>query len=161
MNSLTRCLALLVLCASTTPAFVAQPVQVLTQDLPRLRVAGKVSAVMWTRRDDAFTLQVVLEMPTEFKIASKTMAVDRAAGRQVVLPSPPLPRVQAWVLRADGTSIPRAPGSPAFPPVVLASDGIPLEMKYSFPVSAAQDAMVVVIMVDGAYYVEQLRPFGK
>jgi hypothetical protein len=83
-----------------------QVARFLTQDLPRLRVAGKVTAVMWTRRDDAFTLQVVLELPTEFKIASK-IAADRAAGRQVVPPSPPLPRVQAWVLRADGTAISR------------------------------------------------------
>lgn len=161
MKSLTCCLALTILCASVTPAFAVQPAQVLTQDLPTLRVAGKVSAVIWTRRDEAFTLQVVLELPTEFKIASKTIGIDRATGRPAVLQSPPLPRVQAWVLRTDGTSIPRTPGSPAFPPVVTASDGIPLEMKYSFPVSAAQDAMAVVIMVDDACYVEQLRPFGK
>jgi hypothetical protein len=34
-------------------------------------------------------------------------------------------------------------------------------MTYSFPLSAGQDAMAVVIMVDDAYHVEQLRPFGK
>lgn len=161
MKSLTRCLAALILCISVTPAFTAQPAQVLTQDLTGLRIAGKVSAVMWTRRDDVFTLQVVLDMSTEFKIVSKDVAAARAAGQQVVLPSPPLPRVQAWVLRSDGTSIPRTPGSPAFPPLVRASDGVPLEMKYSFPVSAAHDAVAVVIMVDDVAYVEKLRQFGK
>ena len=67
MKTLTRCIAVLVFCASAPLTFAAQPAQVLTQDLPALRVAGKVSAVMWTRRDDAFTLQVVLEMPTHLR----------------------------------------------------------------------------------------------
>jgi hypothetical protein len=50
-------------------------------------------------------------------------------------------------------------GSPAFPAAVKDSDGVPLEVKYSYPLSAAKEAVAAAIEVDGVYYIEQLQPF--
>jgi hypothetical protein len=164
MKSTNCCLAMmLIFCAEATPGLAAAPATpVLAQDLQNLRIPGKVSSVTWTRRDESCTLQVVLQMPTEYQSATKD-AVQRAA--QGLAPAPPptprLPQLQAWLLRADGTLIGRNPGSGAFPPAIKTNDGIPLEVRYSYPPSAAQDAVAVAIMVDGVYYIEQLKPFGK
>lgn len=159
-----HCLTMtLILCAGASPVMAAAPqAQVLAQDLQKLRIPGKVSSVVWTRRGDSCTLQVVLQMTTEFQLAAKIAAQRAAAGQAgATLATPKLPQVQAWLLRLDGTLISRSPGSAAFPEAVKASDGVPLEVKYSFPQSAAQEAVAVAIMVDGAYYIEPLQPFAN
>jgi hypothetical protein len=167
MKSTRRCLATMLLCVGLAPAFAAaQEAQVVTQvvaqDLQKLRIPGKVSAVVWTRRDDTCTLQVVLQMPVEFQIASKIAAQRQRDGLSPAPPArPALPKVQAWLLRMDGTVIARKPGSPAFPAAVNASDGVPLEVRYSYPASAAQEAVAVAMMVDDVYYIEQVKPFGS
>lgn len=133
---------------------------VQAQDLQQLRVPGRVSSVVWTRRNDMYTLQLVLQMPVEYQLASKIAAQRDAQGLSPAPPATPkLPQVQAWLLKLDGTLIARSPGTPAFPAALKASDGVPLEVRYSFPQSAAREAVAVAIMVDGAYYIEQLKPF--
>lgn len=107
-----------------------------------------------------YTLQIVLQMPTEYQLASKIAAQRAAQGLAPALPvTPNLPQVQAWLLKLDGTLIARSSGSPAFPAAVKESDGVPLEVRYSFPRSDAREAAAVALMVDGAYYIEQLKPF--
>jgi hypothetical protein len=159
MKPIRLCVAtILVLCGGVAPGLAGPETQVAAQDLQKLRVPGKVSSVVWTRREDSCTLQVVLQMTTEYQLRAKTYAQNAAAGSATVpLPTPELPKVQAWLLRADGSVISRTAGSPAFPAVVKASDGVPLEMKYSFPLASAQEAVAVAIMVDDVYYIEKLR----
>lgn len=160
VNMRRRVLALAVSIAAIAPGLAGPETQVLAQDLQRLRVPGKVSAVVWTRRNDGCTLQVVLQMTTEYQVRAKVHAQRAAAGVAVApLATPDLPRIQAWLLRRDGTLVARTPGSPSFPAVMKASDGVPLELKYSFPASAASEAAAVAIMIDDNYYIEQLRPF--
>lgn len=161
MKPIRLCLAMILVLGALPAYTVASEAQVVAQDLPKLRVPGKISAVVWTRRNESYTLQVVLQMPVEYQIASK-VAAQRAA--QGLAPAPPatpkLPQVQAWLLKLDGTLAARNAGSPAFPAATRASDGVPLEVKYSFPMSAAEEAVAVAIMVDGVYYIEPLKPFA-
>jgi hypothetical protein len=63
------------------------------------------------------------------------------------------------MLKADGTVIPRLDGTPAFPAAVKESDGVPLEVKYSYQISAAQEAVAAALVVDGVYYIPLVRPF--
>jgi hypothetical protein len=151
--------ALILFTGASAGVAAAAEDQVVAQDVPKLQVPGKVSGVVWTRRSDSCTLQVVLHMPVEFQHAAKRAANLAAAGAGVPLPTPKLPQVQVWMLRADGTVIPRIAGTAAFPAAVKASDGVPLEVKYSYPISAAQEAVAAALVVDGAYYIAPLRPF--
>jgi hypothetical protein len=161
MKSLNCCLVTaLILFTGMLPCNVtAEEMHVVAQDLQNLRIPGKVVAVVWTRRNDSCTVQVVLQMPVEYQLAAKRAAQLAAAGAGAPLASPRLPQVQVWMLKADGKVVSRTAGSPAFPAAVKASDGVPLEMKYSYPLSAAQEAVAVAIEVDGVYYIDQLQPF--
>jgi hypothetical protein len=161
MRSTNYCVAIaLIVFAGMLPgAATAAETQVVARDLQKLRIPGKVAAVVWTRRNDSCTLQVVLQMPVEFQHAAKRAASLAAAGAGVPLATPRLPQVQVWMLKADGTVVSRNAGLPAYPAAVKDSDGVPLEVKYSYPVSAAQEAVAVAIVVDGVYYIEQLQPF--
>jgi hypothetical protein len=163
MMSTRLCMAVMaVLCVGIAPGVAWPEAQVVARDLQKLRVPGKVSAVVWTRRNDTCTLQVVLQMTTEYQIRAKVYAQRAAAGvAGAPLPTPKLPDVQAWLLGQDGAAISRIAGTPAFPAVIKASDGVPLEMQYSYPLAAAQEAVAVAIMVDGVYFIEQLLPLAK
>ena len=160
MKSANLCLAIaLALANLQMDGAAAAETQVVAQDLRKLQIPGKVSAVVWTRRNDACTLQVVLHMPVEFQHAAKRAANLAAAGIGAPLPAPKLPQVQVWMLKADGTVIPRIAGTPAFPVAVKDSDGVPLEVKYSYPVTAVHEAVAAALLVDGVYYIEPVRPF--
>lgn len=162
-SMMSNLVILLILIGSAGPGLVfAVDAQVVAQDLPQLRVPGKVSAVVWTRRSDVYTLQIVLQTPPDYQHAAK-VAVQRAA--QGLAPAPPptpvLPRVQAWLLKADGSVVSRTPGTPEFPVPMRGSDGVPLEVKYSFAQSAGEQAVAVAVMIDSVYSVQALRPFGN
>jgi hypothetical protein len=162
MNTIRLCLAMILVLGTASVHAAAPGTQVVAQDLQKLRVPGKISAVVWTRRDESCTLQVVLQMPVDYQVAMKVHAQRQAREMASKQPATPqLPQVQAWLLKADGTHIARSPGSPAFPAVARASDGVPLEVKYSFPLAAAQEGVAVAIMVDGEYSIESLKAPGK
>jgi len=135
----------LVYCASAARQGIAMEESVvLAQDLKTLRVPGKVGAVLWTRRKDSCTLQVL---------------VIRAPQQNAKAQSTQYPQVQAWLLRPDGTEIPfsRRFDTPAEQRSCLRCLGS--EVQYSFPLSAGKDAAAAVISVDGTSYIEQLEPF--
>ena len=129
------CLAL-ICCAAVVPLAAAQETSVLAQDLRKLRVSGKVSAVLWTRRTDSCTLQVVLPRQPQGYAS-----------------------IQIWLLKSDGTQIPpmRRWETPATAKTCLRC--IASEVEYSFPLAAGGEAVAAAISIDGDYYIERLATF--
>jgi hypothetical protein len=123
---------------------VAQEPPVLAQDLKKLRVPGKVGSVLWTRRTDQYTLQVVF--PRSYRMLPKQ-------------PPATNPAVQAWLLKADGTLIAAARRTVSMPG--QSSGNLPDEVLYSIPLSAGQEAVAVALMIDSDYYIQELKPLGS
>jgi len=121
---------------------------VLAQDLGRLRIAGKVGAVLWTVRTDSCTLQVVPPSPGRI---SDAVSHDPKMSRQA-------PHVQVWLLKADGSVIaPVAMKSGPGPGTVAARP----ELTFRFPRSASSEAVAAAMMVDGEYYIDGLKPSAE
>jgi hypothetical protein len=135
------CLAF-VCCAGAVPPLAAEPeLPVLAQDLKKLRAPGKVASVLWTRRADQYTLQILFPRNSRMLSGVKN------------------PVVQAWLLKADGTLIPATRKT-----VSISGHGPanpPDEVFYSVPLPAGQEAVAVALMIDAGYYIEELKPFGK
>lgn len=131
-------------------AFSQAPAQdsTVARDLRKLRVPGKVGAVLWTRRDDRLTLQIV-------------PASSGNALRQVAKPDPNaksfVERLQVWMLRADGTMI--RPTGFATPKRGKGREAPVIEVLYAFPLSANQEAVAVAMQFDGQFYIQELESF--
>jgi hypothetical protein len=126
-------IALFGIAAGGLSAAVDAETQVLAKNLNAARASGKVAAVLWTARTDHCTLQVVFP---------KTSRVSQA-----IQP----PRVQVWLLKADGSLI--APTQRADPG--KRTSGQP-EVLFAFPLSADREAVAAAIRVDDAFYIEPL-----
>lgn len=125
----------------------ADAAPVLAQDLDQLIVTGKVSNVLWTRRVDSCTVQVLLPRNVPSRRASR------------VRQRPSYPRIAVWLLRSDGSRIEPTGRwqSPLEPPDCVRCLGA--EVQYSFPLSAAGEASAVAIGVDDEYRTQRLRTF--
>lgn len=155
MNSRVRLVsAALVLMALAAPALPASPnaeaLQVIAHDLKQLRVASKVSAVLWTRRNGYFTLQVVLPLRRQSVVGTRTVAMAPARRETVS-------NVQVWVLRADGSAIPaQSVAHPDTGKIGLRTQA--LEARYSYSFAAGQQAVAIAMQVDDTFVIEQLKP---
>ncbi len=140
----------LVCCAVAVPCLPAEPqTPVLAQDLKKLRAPGKVASVLWTRRTDQYTLQIVF--PRSYR-----MPAADARKKQGLVANP---EVQAWLLKADGTLIPATRRSVS---ISGQTSGIPPdEVLYTIPLPTGQEAVAVALMIDNDYYIEQLQPFSS
>ena len=127
-------------------AAVDAETQVLAKDLNAARTPGKVAAVIWTVRTDHCTLQVVF--PNAGRIA-QAMQDDPEL-------KPQRPRVQVWLLKADGSLI--APTQRAEPG--KSTYGQP-EVLFAFPLSADREAVATAIRVDEAFYIEPLSSLSR
>jgi hypothetical protein len=140
--------------AGTASTFAAEPApHILAQDLVKARDAGKAGAVLWTRRADSYTLQVVLNRQPE-RIAVRTPAPPAAVKS---------PEIEVWLLRADGSRIPwlRRWESPAYEDPNMRGRQIGAEVNFSFPLTAGNEAVTAAIQIGTELFVEQLRPLGK
>ena len=141
----------LMCCAVAVPCLPAEPqTPVLAQDLKKLRAPGKVASVLWTRRTDQYTLQIVF--PRSYRMP----AVD--AQRKPVSAATN-PSIQAWLLKADGTVIPASRRSVSISGQTQGNP--PDEVLYSIPLPAGREAVAVALMIDNDYYIEQLQPFSN
>lgn len=133
---------------------VAQEADVIAQDLKNLRVPEKVAAVLWTRRREHFTLQILYK-------DSVQSARIRATGREAA-PQPALKPedTQVWLLRADGTHVSPTDRRETQKCREAGLRCIGYEVQYSFPLSAARDAVAVVMQVDGKFLVDKLERFA-
>ncbi|MDQ2639820.1 MAG: hypothetical protein M3Y79_04485 [Pseudomonadota bacterium] len=136
---------------STSAALPADKRDIVAQDLKALRAPGKVEAALWTRRSEGYTLQVVLKVNLFGEMATGVRITPRE-------PSATVPKVQVWLLRADGTLIqPRQtslPGTQSVRPRTVA-----VEARYLFPESAGTEGVAVALQVDGEFYIQKLESF--
>jgi hypothetical protein len=149
----SACLALLC-SASTTLSFAAEPApRILAQDLIKARDAGKAGAVLWTRRTDSYTLQVVLPRQPE-RIAVRAPAQPAAVKS---------PEVEVWLLRLDGSRIPwlRRWESPAYENPQLRGRQVGAEVNFSFPLSAGKEAVTAAIQIGQELFIEKLEPLPE
>jgi hypothetical protein len=74
-------------------------------------------------------------------------------------PEPKNPASQVWLLKADGTAIPQS----SKPNTITISNGGAVTpcIIYTFPRSAATDALAVVVSVEGQLFVEALASKPK
>jgi hypothetical protein len=135
------CVALFGIAASSSSAAVDAETQVLAKDLNAARASGKVAAVIWTVRTEHCTLQVVFPKTGRFS-----------------LPMRERPRVQVWLLKADGSLI--APTQRAEPDTTshenVSRHPYADEILFAFPLSADKEAVAAAIRVDDAFYIEPL-----
>jgi hypothetical protein len=142
-SQLLFALCLASFCGAAAPSSLTAAAEspVLAQDLKKLRAPGKVASVLWTRRSDHYTLQVLF--PRNYRIPSGVKN----------------PVVQAWLLKADGTLIVAARRS-----VSISGQrpgGPPDEVLYSIPLPEGKEAVAVALMIDSDYYIQELQPFSQ
>lgn len=131
--------------------------QVVGQDLTKLRAEGKVDSVMWTRRADHYSLQVVFP--------KRTSPPAAPAASAPTTPALAYPDVRVWLLRKDGTTIAPmrrqavSPDGSRIPMARGAPDRVArVEVTYAFPLSAGEEAVAVAMDVDGVHRIEPLQP---
>jgi hypothetical protein len=125
---------------------------VLAQDLKKLRVEGKVASVLWTRREDRYTLQVVFPRSTRVR-----MVGERIAGRGMEDKAGKDPDIQVWLLKADGALIPA--GRRTLIASVNSPRHVPDEVLYASSLSAGREAVAVALSIDNEFYIQELEPF--
>jgi hypothetical protein len=130
-------------CMATTPRATAQErTSVVAQDLNSARASGKLAAVLWTRRADVCTLQLVINW--------------RGSMLPVTAKRPSLPQIQVWLLKADGSTVPWSRVIyPDMKNVSVRTNAV--DLMYRYPLSASQDAVAAAIMIDDQYFIEQLK----
>jgi hypothetical protein len=70
-------------------------------------------------------------------------------------PLPPMPVTQVWLLKANGGIIPTIE-KPNFGGLMQVDGKIAKTASYTFPASAATEAVAVVVMVEKEFFVESL-----
>jgi hypothetical protein len=156
------------LLVSVGSAFPAEPdaqsFPVLAQDLTSLKGSRVVSAALWTRRPDSYTLQLVLGPPA-VSMGTRTPAlvdgrrmVSTSAQPQSAPQTPMPPSTNVWLLRADGTQIPSH--APSTTPAVAKCTGrcIAVDVQYRFSVAEATQAVAVAVRIGDEFFIEKLRP---
>lgn len=135
-----------------------------SHNLLKLRAEGKVEAVLWTRRADHYTLQVIFPRGIQLgrSLQPATNVPDEGAPRLAY------PDVRVWLLKDDGTMIAPlkrlavAPSLAATAVARGASDTARrIEVMYEFPLSAGTEAVAIAMQVDGDYRIEPITPLGS
>lgn len=129
--------------AMNSSAQVVEPPGIYMQELAAAKASKKVAAVLWTRRSDRFTLQVVF--PKESR-------------RRMFLPENMHPAVRLWLLSADGLVM-SAAGVP--PQDGEASAPTRNEQTYTVSLSAGAKAVAVVLQIDDQYFVDPVPSFRE
>lgn len=129
----------------TLPALAADSGDVEALQLTTPTKTNKVAAVLWTRRADRYTLQVVFPRETRIVILGDGRMADTARQHN--------PTVALWLLRADGTVIPARSATP-----LKTRSGQPAaEVAYSVSLPDGEQAVAAAIRIDDEYFIEPLR----
>jgi hypothetical protein len=152
--------------AFASPAIAASPApgapEVVGLALTRLEVPDRISAVMWTRRERDFTLQIMRRTAEE---RDRLQATSRTAPAAAVTPAMEAPQV--WLLRDDGTHIPPTRRWETPEPVKKACTGrsptrcLGYEILYSYPHSAGEQAVAVALRFGDVFLIEKLPALLK
>jgi hypothetical protein len=152
----TVCASLL--CGSVMPpALAADAPEVVAQRLTAPIASNKVAAVLWTRRSDRYTLQVVFPRETRMLtlVDGRRPAPDaQSPGDQTF--GVPIPAVRLWLLAADGTVIPasieRALGAQQRVQTT--------ELAYSVSLAAGERVVAAALKVDDEYFIDSIQPLS-
>jgi hypothetical protein len=149
------------------PAGTGQTTPVVAQDLVTLRASDKVSAAIWTRRANSYTLQLVMKSGVGAPFGSR--ALELADGRRMVatfrtnpadVQPPEKLETRVWLLRADGTQI--LPAVPSTNPSVDSCSKnfrcIAVDVLYRFSIADATAAVAIAIGIGDEFYIEKLQP---
>jgi hypothetical protein len=117
-----------------------EPSSIYMQELIAAKASEKVAAVLWTRRADRYTLQVIF--PKMSAVSFFVPVQDHSA-------------VRLWLLSADGSAIPAA-RSPALGADEKLSKSA--EITYSVSLSAGRQAVAAVLKIDDEYFVDPIAP---
>jgi hypothetical protein len=147
-------------------AAAGEATPVVAQDLLSLRASNKVSAALWTRRADSYTLQLV--MKSGFGAAPGARTLELVDGRRMVstvranpAEMQPLkkPETRVWLLRADGTQI--LPAVPSTNPSVDSCSKnmrcMAVDVLYRFSIADAKAATAIAVNIGDEYYIEKLQ----
>jgi hypothetical protein len=136
-------------------AVMAAEPAVVAQDLKKMRIPGRVAAVMWTRRPEYYTLQLAYPGTSRIMRVAKEDPSVAAQGKNV----------QMWLLRADGTVIlplwrsidPAAPAPSSTQKPITAA---PLrDVIFRFPLSAGKEAVAAALQIGDSFVVDRIEPF--
>lgn len=152
MNTISSRWSMVVTAATVLVAVLApqatvasEPQPVVAQQLHSPKASKKIGAVLWTRRPDSYTLQIVFA-----RTGGITGIVD---GQSILGPQGQHPVVTAWLLRADGSAIvtKRTPSlaEPQKP-------GLPVEILYAAPLAEGKEAVAIAIRIENDYFVEAI-----
>ncbi|MEO8314063.1 MAG: hypothetical protein ABI645_04635 [Pseudomonadota bacterium] len=148
----------LMCCAGAVSGVSAADAPVLAQELANVRASGKVMTALWTARGDSYTLQLVF--PYQF-VPPKSQTT-RFAFSETALDPAQVARVQVWLLKADGTQVFSAHGSPPpGPKGVNDSRTISYSINYSFPLEASKEAVAAVVQINDNFYIDRLKPLRE
>lgn len=136
-RSAVRTVLAAIFCAMAMPSTIAAQAEPgAAQQLASPRESPKVEAVLWTRRSDRYTLQVIFPLPPT---ATRIVPLKNA------------PPVDVWLLKADGTVIPVTREPP------LANT---LEVGFSVSLAAGETAVAAALRIDDQYFIEALQPLA-
>jgi hypothetical protein len=121
----------------------AETPDIYMQEFTAAKASNKVASVLWTRRSDRYTLQVVF--PQEMR----TRRFE---------PQDKHPDVRLWLLSADGLVI-----SAARVPPKDGESGTPIrnEQTYFVSLSAGAKAVAAVLQIDDQYFVDPISRFSE
>jgi hypothetical protein len=162
---------LVILAGGASPAATTgEATRVVAQDLVTLRSSNKVSAAIWTRRANSYTLQLVMKQGFEAAVGSRSLAM--VDGRQVVATSRTIPAdlqppkkldTSVWLLRTDGTQI-----LPALPSTNPSPNSCSMNMRcnavdvlYRFSIADATSAVAIAVRIGDDFYIEKLQPLEQ
>jgi hypothetical protein len=131
-------------CSAMTPLTVqsGEPSSIFTQELTATKASKKVATVLWTRRADRYTLQVVF--PKEI-------------APSFFVPAQEQPTVRLWLLSANGSAI-SAARSPALSDEKATTAA---EITYSVSHSAGRQVVAAVLKIDGEFFVDPVAPLPE
>lgn len=125
------------------PVLASEPSGIYMQELTAAKASAKVATVLWTRRSDRYTLQVVFpkESPASFFV-----------------PAGVAPTVRVWLLSADGSAIPVARNPPENGNEMSSRPG---EITYAVSRAAGQKAVAAALRIDDEYFIDAISPINE
>ena len=139
-----RYLVAAALCWGVVPSvttLAADVAPVFAQQIIAPKAALNVESILWTRRSDRYTLQIVFPRPTTTGIRIQPIKI----GTNVTL----------WLLKADGTAIPTN--------VVLdlpKRGVVENEAAYWVSLAVGEAAVAAAFKINDEYFIEALRPLN-
>jgi len=124
-----------------------------------LEISGKIAAVLWTRRDDQFTLQIMRREELGQKRAASRSVPDSTSARFAG-------DVQIWLLRADGAIVSptKRLESPEMASCIAVASGqkpcLGYEILYAYSISAGTGAVAVAMRLGDSFMLEKLPPLS-